>query len=899
MTIKNLIVGKRIAIVSVIILIAGLAIMGYFLQQGRKSLFTDPYKTIPTDACVVIETADLRSLMNSLTAEKGLFGEVGKIKELASFNQNLKFIADLLNKQSFKKLFNEGSAIISLHGNMNGRIVSLLSMPLPSDIKMRHIREMLVSSGIKGISETRINSNKVIVIPYIRDRNSDTAYVSLVSGLLVCSNSKELVEKAAIQPGSGNDVRNVPGFTRVLKASGKTVDKIFVVFHNLPDFIRPVLIPGSKKLSENITHLAGTAGGDIYISEDGLVLSGYTEASDSTNVLYKYKNIPSRDFHSYKILPSSSVLFESLIIPKITIHNVSDTAVAAGTPELAGKLLPWLGEEITRAIIDIRGQLVSDNSVIIYELANRDQAERNFLDQTGAKTETLYFQPDDQVKIPVYRTSLTGLIKVLLPGFAPGNSETYVSFYDNFMITGSSFNTISKLLYDNILNKTLANDLTYRDFENTLPSRAGYFFYCIPSRIIDYFAGFLNQDIINGLQANRGSLAKIQAVGYQFASSNGMIYNSLSVKFKEVAREESNTEWETLLDTTASIKPFFFTNHITGAKEIFIQDLKNNTYLINAAGRVLWKVPLNERIISSVYMIDYFRNGKYQLMFSGKNYLHVLDRNGNYVERYPVKLRSPATNSMVMFDYDNNLNYRIFIAGEDRLIYSYDKTGSVIKGWKPFRTTGTVEADINYFKVSGKDYIVAADDKSVYFLDRSGNKRVSLNEQVTKARGSALRLNTGSDPYAICSAPDGTIQQIYFDGTVKKFNIRKFTGDHYFDFFDIDGDGWGEYIFIDKGILYLYNHNRSEIFTREFGSDYLGGPITFTFSASDRKIGVFDMNKNLIYLIDKSGNTMEGFPLRGASMFSIGKLSDKSGWHLIVGGTDRFLYNYKIETGVK
>jgi hypothetical protein len=99
-------------------------------------------------------------------------------------------------------------------------------------------------------------------------------------------------------------------------------------------------------------------------------------------------------------------------------------------------------------------------------------------------------------------------------------------------------------------------------------------------------------------------------------------------------------------------------------------------------------------------------------------------------------------------------------------------------------------------------------------------------------------------------------------------------------------------------MLYLYNHNRTEVFTRDFGSDKLGGPINFVFSASDRKIGVFDINKKLIYLIDRNGDTMKGFPLRGASMFSIGKLSDKSGWHLIVGGTDRFLYNYKLETEI-
>jgi hypothetical protein len=159
-----------------------------------------------------------------------------------------------------------------------------------------------------------------------------------------------------------------------------------------------------------------------------------------------------------------------------------------------------------------------------------------------------------------------------------------------------------------------------------------------------------------------------------------------------------------------------------------------------------------------------------------------------------------------------------------------------------------------------------------------------------------MRLSPGSEPYLVCSAPDGTVQNIYFDGTIKKFILNKFSADHSFDVFDLDGDGFGEYIFIDKGKLYIYDHNKTELFSREFGSEELGGPINFIFSASDRKVGVFDIEKKLIYLIDINGKIMNGFPLRGASMFSIGKLSDKSGWHLIVGGTDRFLYNYKIDT---
>jgi hypothetical protein len=62
---------------------------------------------------------------------------------------------------------------------------------------------------------------------------------------------------------------------------------------------------------------------------------------------------------------------------------------------------------------------------------------------------------------------------------------------------------------------------------------------------------------------------------------------------------------------------------------------------------------------------------------------------------------------------------------------------------------------------------------------------------------------------------------------------------------------------------------------------------------------VVDNKRKLIYLINKNGETMDGFPLRGASMFSIGRLSENSGWHLIVGGTDRFLYNYKLDTEIK
>ena len=49
------------------------------------------------------------------------------------------------------------------------------------------------------------------------------------------------------------------------------------------------------------------------------------------------------------------------------------------------------------------------------------------------------------------------------------------------------------------------------------------------------------------------------------------------------------------------------------------------------------------------------------------------------------------------------------------MIYTYDKSGNIVKGWKPFRTNRMISSEISGSRVSGKDYIVIADETSLYF----------------------------------------------------------------------------------------------------------------------------------------------------------------------------------------
>ncbi len=889
---------KRGIIIVVLILAAGLAALGYFYGKERTTVLNDPYKTISPKTAILVETSDIQSLFNSLTAGTGLAGAIGNIEEFATVYQKLNFLADQFNRQEYKELTEDNTVLISFQPFADDKTEVLISMGMDPNLRTRELKEILRDTLVTDIIERRIGDVDILVLPYMINGITDSAYVALKSALLVCSSSAELLREAYVRTEMEEDVRSMPGFSKVLGASGAQEDKLFVVYENLPPLLKNFLNSESAYLADKVASLAGSAGLDMFLEENSLTANGYTESEDSSETLYDFKSDASGELSSYSILPATTGFF-SAIVPEALSVKTAGTGVSRSAVALAEAMQEYIGGEITQAYIDIKGRQADENKLVVYRLKDRAYAEKLFLDafeDSEIKGDILMFKPDDQIEIPVYLTPFEGFGSAMLPGYIWDINDAYFSFYGDYLITGSSYVVVSRLLYDNILNKTLANDIIFREFENTLPSVSGYSLYLVPSRSIDFFAGFLNEKANTFLKNNRDLINKIQALGYQLSSSNDMIYNSLSLRYRDEAIFESDTEWETLLDTVAAIKPFFFTNHNTGAKEIFIQDLKNNIYLINAAGRVLWKVPLSERINGSVYMIDIYRNGRNQILFAGREYLHVIDRNGNYVDRFPVKLRSPATNSLALFDYDNNNNYRLLIAGEDKQVYAYDKTGSLVKGWNLFKTGSEVNSEISWLRVSGKDYLVVTDQNSVYFLDRTGSKRLTLKDAVSRSRGSALRLETGSSPSVVCMSKEGQLQHIYFDGSVKKYDMGNLSDEYTFDMFDITGDGVSEYVIINKGVLYLYGSDRNLMFEKDFGSLSLEGPIGFVFSSNDRKIGVYDPEAQLIYLVDSNGDIMEGFPLKGASLFSIGHLADRSRWNLIVGGSDSFLYNYKIAT---
>jgi hypothetical protein len=154
----------------------------------------------------------------------------------------------------------------------------------------------------------------------------------------------------------------------------------------------------------------------------------------------------------------------------------------------------------------------------------------------------------------------------------------------------------------------------------------------------------------------------------------------------------------------------------------------------------------------------------------------------------------------------------------------------------------------------------------------------------------------GSRPRLAVTDTAGHVHFIYFNGYTEEVIPGEFSSEHYFEYADLDGNGNKEFIFADGNELKVFNHDQKLRFSRQFESDISHSPALYNFSARDTRIGIVCGETGNIYLINPNGNIHDGFPLKGATQFTISHFSSStSRFNLIVGSEHNFLYNYSVK----
>lgn len=908
---------KRNGIVLVGVLAAALVVAGYFIRKEKQIVVVDPWTAVPSDAFLIIETPDFPELLTRATDRNGIMARLSDMKWAAAVTDAASAVDSITGGRDVREVISNRKVILSFHIIGQGPVAAMAVMNSGPSFSYRHLINLCEKSGGSVTAARELGGARTFEVAYGKGSTKSVVYMALTSGIVIISPSGTLVENALNNKETGSDIRHQQGFTPVVSASGKEADNLYILFRNLPRVLQSFV---SQEDISMISSVAIAAGGDLTAREEGLFLSGFVSTAGAGVGADRLRDAVPAESGVQELLPRGTLRYTTVMRRASISGTVTADPSAINATDLALSLSPFTGTEVTTAMLPLTE---SAGKVILFRMTDRQAADSVLRERLTAKYRTMGMREshflarvknEDGEETFIYRMPFTGVASILSGEASASGADEWVLFSRSYMVFAASPDLLALIKRESDSDNTLINDAGFREMEKTLPTRSSFVFYVSGASLRSVIGEIVTPSALASITDE--AIASIDGIGLSLTPSNDMIYTSLSVRYHDPSLAQSpsavrtiaetnitsgtlidaglNLIWKVRLDAALSAKPFLFLNHNTGATEIFVQDQKNNIYLVSSSGKILWKALIREKIIGDVFMIDYYRNGKNQLLFSGKNYLHLIDRNGNYVDRFPVKLRSPAANTLALFDYENNKDYRLCIAGDDRKIYVYDRSGTPVRGWNLFTTHGKVTDPVVFFRVRGKDYLFAADEQSVYLLDRMGNIRVDPQSPVKKASGSEVRLVSGDTQTLVFTEPDGSIINLSFDGTVKRRTISSFSTEHRFDCADINGDGLTEYIFLDRGMLRVYSNDGVELHTKSFDTDLLDGPVIFSFSPSDRKTGIYEVNKKQLHITGRTGAPVPGFPVPSGAYFTVGRYANKSSWNLFVDQNDGYLYNYEL-----
>lgn len=443
----------------------------------------------------------------------------------------------------------------------------------------------------------------------------------------------------------------------------------------------------------------------------------------------------------------------------------------------------------------------------------------------------------------------------------------YVVLEDFFMFSDNTEHL--KTIISNHQNGTVLskNDAFNTNFSH-LSDESSLLVIANPSKLNTQLQQLFNSEDSYNIDAYKFS-------AFQLIEDDGYAHiNSIIKKSKKRALANTiSEEFNITLESDVLTEPQFVTNHRTKQKEIIVQDINNQLYLISNTGNILWKKRLNGPVLGEVKQIDMYKNGRLQLAFATPKRVYVLDRNGNDVAPFPMKFNDNITQPLSVFDYDKNKNYRFLVTQNNELLM-FDRKGKTVRGFK-YQKDNTITKQPKHFRVRNKDYIVFTSNNKMKVLNRRGDQRVNVKETVNFSENPIfLYKNTFAS-----TTVNGELTQTNIKGAVSKQSLG-LDPSHKIDA-------------TSKTLVSLSNNQlniKQNKYELEFG-DYTLPKI---FYLNDKiYVSVTDRQSQKVYLFDSNAKLQDNFPVFGNSTIDLNNIDSDRNLEFVTIGDSNSIIVYK------
>ncbi len=876
-------------------------------------------KAIPTDAAIVIKANGLLGLFSSLSTNN--YWQTLPANSFKKDIEELKISTDSLcfKNSNIDKILNDSTIFISFHQNENKSLGILFYIPFGTNVNVDIISAKLYlffkKTGYDFVKYNPSVTNRV----FNHFQNQKLLYYFFEKGIMVLGNKVKNLSEAYQQIRSKKSLLTDTCFAKVYSTTGKKVaGNIFINMQKITSIFASSIQPSNYDDFNTALDAKGWAALDINIGRSFISLHGFSTLNSTVPIWLKVvKNEQPVENRLCKVLPESTSFYSSFTISdpysyKLAFNSSSRTDLKLG--EKLKKLRQVFGSNIDEQLFNIMSESVamivchkkgSDDKVYCIVKTRGNIEALDYIRLLGKNKSGVLNHGNLKNKkntdtifenITFQKLSCNNLPVVLFGEAFNTRNYSYACNFKEYVLFGESEESLSDYLSEIIENKNITSDTIYQNvISDLLASKTNItLYFSIPS-VWNYLSPCFNSDSREKAGQYMFNIKSNSVLGIQVSANGQFLYNNIFLYSEAKENNGPELAWTADLDSSVELA-ITLPGSSSNNNQYFIQDKKNNIYLISSTGKILWKQPLAEKIIGMVYLIDYYKNNKQQILFNTAEKLYLIDKKGKKIKGFPVKFKSLATNGIAVTDFDGNKNYRYYLAFKNNTFIALAKDGKKVEGWKFDRTLGNVKKPAQFFTFQKKDYILISDSSHVYLLNRKGEQRLKINKPINQSINNQFFIDEKTNYFRLITTDTiGRLVSIYPDGHVEFNNLGKFSGNHYFDYEDLNYNGKKDYLFFDGITLSVFNPENKNILTTHLTDSIFQRPVIVKSKNDNLALFISLKAADKVIMLDKEGKMAKGFPINGNFPMNVISLADDNYSFAVFTGIANKLYCYYVK----
>jgi hypothetical protein len=345
--------------------------------------------------------------------------------------------------------------------------------------------------------------------------------------------------------------------------------------------------------------------------------------------------------------------------------------------------------------------------------------------------------------------------------------------------------------------------------------------------------------------------------------------------------------WRIRLDTLAVMQPVVVENHRTGERNVFVQDVDHTAYLLSKTGEILWERDLGGPIVGDVHQVDFYKNGKLQLLFATERAIQLIDVLGRDVSEFPLRLPATCTSGLMVADYEDQDLPRMFVACANDNVYGYKLTGEPLPGWNPKRRVGRVPYPLGHFMIGSKDYIqMTREDGAHLLLNRLGDNRRAPSAATPNLSGPFELVVEGDNFSFVSVTEEGRLIRLDAGGKVTTVDLDEVGFVVGFDVTDVNRDNTPDVLVSDTAAVHVFDLKGNRV-----GEFPIGGGARL-FETADL-VGAVGADTREAWLL-ASDHIDSRFPVSASAPFAAGELLSEGDQVIIVCTADGWVTAYRL-----